>query len=107
MSSSEDSAAALRGADAELEHIPRHRARAAAPRRASAVAMPAAPAQSSVAPLFAGRSLARARRWWWGQSLEAPGRADSQIPVPLQPPGPSRRPVRFFTDWSHETVLDL
>ena len=45
MSSSEDSAAArpaAAGADAELEHIPRHRARAAAPRRASAVVMPAA-----------------------------------------------------------------
>lgn len=92
MSSSEDSAAARRGAEAELEHIPRHRARAAAPRRASAVAMPAAPAQSSVAPPFAGRSLARARarRWWWSRSLEAPGRADSQIPVLLQPPGPNR-----------------
>lgn len=61
MSSSEDNAAARRGADAELEHIPRHRAMTAAPRRASAVAMPAAPAQSSVASPFAGRSLARAR----------------------------------------------
>ena len=61
MSSSEDSAAA-RPAAAELEHIPRHRARAAAPRRASAVAMPCrARFSAQSVSRSAGQSLTRAQ----------------------------------------------